>query len=236
MSRLFPVLVLALIISCSTLPAQATQEQDDTLACLRGNAHLLYQSNWHMMEDIFITQPELKTSKWFGLGGLTGLLAVSGGAGTYFGINKGINYLNERPQNTPVVHPFPYPFLESKKNILAAGGAIVTTFLLHNSLKSLFLEIEEMKQLERLLTQWPDVKEQCPKELHASFNKLIGLKTDTDYPNQLRETVRLAKTLIRAHFPDHYKGNQKFFDQSRLNFNLNVDMVRIAEKILHFFA
>ncbi len=229
----------ALIAFNGAIVAHNSMGEPDVLPCLRAGAHALYQSNWHMLEDIFITQPEERITRIIGMGGIIGATSLAAGVGTFFAIYKGIHYLNRR-QTRPTggVQPLvtPYPFLDAKKNLIAAGSGIASTILSYTTLKSVFLEREQMKQLERLLRQWSEVKELFPKELHSSLNKLAALDQKNQSFQQLQETTRLIKSAIHSHFPEKYKASKSTFARSRLNVNLNIDLVRIADKIINFFS
>jgi hypothetical protein len=229
-----------LILTTQVVLSEQTDSSTDTLPCFRGSAYLLYTSNWHMMEDIFITQPQEKVSRWLGMGGFIKAASAGTGIAGYFGSKKFINYLNGGPGqgrvvNGRIVPAAPYPFLDTHKTIISVGAGLLSAYIAYRSLRTFFLEREEINQLKRLLRQWPEVSELCPQELHGPLNKLSRLTHSKEYRDALEEAIRLIKGAIHAHFGEKYASENRYFDRTHLNVNLNLDLYKIAKNIYRFF-
>ena len=218
------------LLLSSSITASRQYYNNDPILCLDANFAQLYQTSWHMLEDIFITQPQITAGSWLGKRGLslsTGLLT---GCCSFLLSKKGIEYLN-----TPAIT---YPHLDRYKNLLTSGTGLASALGAYTLSHAYLIHLEERKQLERILDSWPCVKEFFPKQLHACLDNLALLyhKKEPLYNQNADEALRLIKNAIYEHFPRKYskKSWTDFFSERSFNIYLNVDVLRVAEKMYQF--
>ncbi len=234
MRKLFLVSYVMLSIGCFYETSFASENAEEQI-CIDSHLAQLYPSDWHMLEDIFITQPEAKVD---GLGkkALMAAIAAVASTGAYFLCKKGLDAIN--PQD--LVAARPYPYLDRKRQHITIGASITTGALMYLALRSHLLAIEERKQLACLMDNWETAKEFLPKKLTAGLAKLAQQyqQKGPQYSQNCDEALRLIKNAIYAHFPRTYSKKKWYdiFSEKRFYVYtyLNIDLIEMAGKALSF--
>ncbi len=225
---------LLLTLGCiyqSSFASESSEEQ----TCIDAHLAQLYPSDWHMLEDIFITQPEAKVD---GLGrkALMAAIAAAAGTGAYFLSKKGLDAINQQDW----FGARPYPYLDRKRHHITIGASITSGALTYLALRSHLLAIEERKQLACLMDNWETAKEFLPKKLTAGLAKLAQQyqQKGPQYSQNSDEALRLIKNAIYAHFPRTYSKKKWYdiFSEKRFYVYtyLNIDLIEMAGKALSF--
>ena len=186
-----------------------------------------------MLEDIFITQPQIMASKWLGKRGITSAVSVSIGIGTGIISNTVIHEINTQTNKA-------YRYLEHHPHLLSTASGAAFAIASFVKINTHFVHRIEREQLEQIIESWPCTKTFFPKTLHICFDTLSQQYQNHDpaYDHYCDETLRLIKSAIYEHFPRKYakKSWTDFFSEKSFNIYLNVDIFKVAQKIYKYLG
>jgi hypothetical protein len=183
----------------------------------------LYETPWHMMEDIFVIRPE-EQAKSVASRLLRWSFSGFGGVATYKASEWGINYFN-------------IPYLANNDKLAKGlsgftGGAVA--LVLNNLTYRLMLKQNERKALSWFLAKWPQHRKYTPESLKRAFDKLHNnYSKDTLLGRSTNKAIRLIKENVYRCFPQKYKDqlNKNFFDMRIFNVDLGNTLTGIANLI-----
>lgn len=163
----------------------------------------LYTSEWHMMEDIIITQPGEQSKSWKGI--LCTLGAAAAGVKlTHMASEKILTFggWDDADQMRP-------NFRRGKGSVALLGGGLIglTAF-------QILSQYHEMNALKNFIQKWQTFKQYTPKEFQRMFNELAERQNIQAISDQeLTQVLRAVKQSIHNKFPEKYSPKaQSFFD------------------------
>lgn len=185
----------------------------------------IYQTHWHAVKDIFVTQPQETAgqSNW----PIIPALAAAGVAGwlTWKKLDSALGIVNRNvwPLSYDAYIPMEIEFkgggslnlgekhLATIKHkvgsplltVLATAGATVAGWKLVNWLsRSPSRKAAERKQMEQIMDSWKQVRSYFPEELHAAFDALYKLRIEQSpaYTANVDKTIHFAQDSVRRHF------------------------------------
>lgn len=196
------------------------------------HAAQVYHSKWHVLEDVFITQPRNSIYQAPKLPCIA-LFAAACGTGAFLLSKKGIQAFSQGPDGVPT-----YPYVHRKQNYLAGLTGIGLGAFAFSKVCAYLLDYEERKQMENYMRNWPNSKELLPSELHGTFERLAHQYRDKNphYHENCGKTIRLVKNAVYERFQHKYAAKKwtDFFNETRFNVNVHFDLVQAIEKLYTF--
>lgn len=180
----------------------------------------LYPSGWHMLEDIFIKQPQERIDASWGKKALIVTAALITGGGVMALGKKTVSQFS-RP-------------LQRKQNLLAGSIALPAAYVTYAGLRKYLIGQEEKKQLDYVMRNWAKLKDYIPEQLVKGMNELAQAyqTRETNYVQHREEALRLIKNAIYEEFPETYSKRKwsDFFSDRRLHVHLNIQLLEMAER------
>lgn len=188
---------------------------------------LLYTSDWHMIEDIFVTQPLEEATSW-----AHRLARTTAACGTLWGSyalmtkffkkndNNGDDSDDEEEKDTLV---------ETGKISFSTLAGIVSYISLYN----VTLNYKELAALKQFVADWPSYKPAAPTQIKPLFDQLHQehLAEKPLNTRSANHTIRLLKQAVYNNFPEKYgkKASKnsldihKFFDYKKFEAEAKIE-------------
>lgn len=175
----------------------------------------LYTSDWHLVEDITITQPK-EASNTLSNNAIYIIATLSAFCSTQVICTKTLSYCNiSRYDQSAHVYKIIKTALSS-----AVGVATCLGF------KKAFEEKNEINTLKNFIAQWPSYKAYAPKELRLSFDELYELHTKNLVSDtKIKQVIRLLKMAVHNKFPEKYqdKKSESFFNFKKFEADARIE-------------
>ncbi len=188
-------LLLITLLSLNTY--FAARSTDDLLF---PHSSKLIETDWQLVQDIFIEQPRNQVTTFFGEGGILAASSLAAGAGLAALWRHELSYLLARPAEG-FRSNLAYIIAETLKPIgLTSALTAAATYLF---LRQQFIRGAQEEQMDKVLNSWTDLRTKFPAKLHDAFDILSRLKKNgaAEYRTRRAETLRLLKDLLAKQFP-----------------------------------
>lgn len=178
----------------------------------------LYESEWHLVQDILITQARMQTDTVkqnalrlmasAGLG-LTSQFLLNGinlflykrSEKAKFDATRALLYA-PRGQAQPSITELSKDFFYSTSILSPALTVASLIFIRKKALRA-----AELKQVEKVIQAWPELRPQFPEKLRTLFDTLYALSKKesdaTEYRTLVPDAARLTKEAVANHFNEH---------------------------------
>lgn len=175
------------------------------LAPLQAN-HLgsLYTSDWHLLEDIVITQPQEELNSWTN----NCIRIASTTAAIYASHTLFTKALSAMGKSQVDQRTFMY---SSGKTVASSLIGAAT----HQGIKKEMEHKLEIAALKNFIVQWPSYRTYAPKEIKTVLDELYEQHNKNALSKtHLKQTIRLLKLAIYNKFPEKYKNKdaESFFN------------------------